>query len=83
MLALYLWIYTLILALLWGFFIVAKIHAYKFKNFSHSIPKVTNVLLTFLIVFSILGYVLIIASVSNTSVKVDNYSSFDTKNVNY
>ena len=83
MLALYLWIYTLILALLWGLFIVAKIHAYKFKNFSHNIPKVTNVLLTFLIVFSVLWYILIIATVSNSSVSVDDYSSFDTKNINY
>ena len=83
MLALYLWIYTLILALLWGLFIVAKIHAYKFKNFSNNIPKVTNILLIFLIILSILWYILIITTVSNTTVSIDDYSSYDTKTVNY
>ncbi|MDD2907496.1 MAG: hypothetical protein PHH98_02540 [Candidatus Gracilibacteria bacterium] len=56
----YLGIYTLLLVLIWGFFIVAKIHSYKFKNFSNYIVKVTNFLLIFLIVLSVLGYVIII-----------------------
>jgi len=59
MLIIYLWIYTFILALLWWLFIVAKIHAYKFKNFSSNIIKVTNLLLIFLVVLTILGYIII------------------------
>jgi len=54
MLAIYLGVYTLVLALLWGLFIVAKIHAYKFKNFSKNISRVTTFLLFFLISLSIL-----------------------------
>jgi hypothetical protein len=82
MLAIYLWIYTFILALLWWLFIVAKIHAYKFSNFSLNIIKVTNFLLIFLIILSILWYILIIFSTSNTTV-VDNYSSSSINEVNY
>ncbi len=56
----YLWIYTLLLVFIWGFFIVAKIHAYKFKNFSNYIEKVTWFLLIFLIFLSICWYIIII-----------------------
>lgn len=56
----YLWLYTLLLVLIWGFFIVAKIHSYKFKNFSNYIEKVTKLLLIFLIVLSVLWYIIII-----------------------
>lgn len=82
MLLIYLWIYTFLLALLWGLFIVAKIHAYKFKNLSLNIVKVTNFLLVFLIILSTLGYVIIFFSSSST-VTVENYSSFDSEEVNY
>lgn len=56
----YLWIYTLLLVFIWGFFIVAKIHAYKFKNFSNYIEKVTWFLLIFLIFLSVCWYLIII-----------------------
>ena len=52
-------IYLIFLALIWGFFIVAKIHAYKFKDFSQNIEKVTKLLLFTLIFLSILGFFLI------------------------
>lgn len=52
-------IYTLFLALIWGFFVVAKIHAYKFKDFSANIEKVTKVLAITLFIISILGYIVI------------------------
>ena len=52
-------IYLIFLALIWGFFIVAKIHAYKFKDFSQNIEKVTKLLLFALIFLSILGFFLI------------------------
>lgn len=83
MLSLYLWIYTLILAILWGLFIIVKIHAYKFKNFSNNIEKITNILLFFLIFLSLLWYIIIFMSTSNTTVKVVDYSWVDTREVNY
>ena len=76
MLIIYLWIYTFILALLWWLFIVAKIHAYKFKNFSQNIAKVTNFLLIFLIVLTLLGYITIIFSTWDTA-KKSSYSTLD------
>lgn len=84
MLAIYLWIYTFILALLWWLFIVAKIHANKFKNFSLNIPKVTSILFIFLIIISLLWYILIIFSTSTSVVVVvENYSSINVEEVNY
>ena len=83
MLALYLGAYTLVLALLWWLFIVAKIHAYKFKNFSNNITKVTNILLFFLIFLSLLWYILIFVWNTNTTTTVNDYWSFDSKEINY
>lgn len=83
MLAFYLWIFTLILALAWGLFIVVKIHAYKFKNFSNNITRITNLLLLFLILLTLTWYITIFLSFSNTQVTVNDYSWFDTKEVNY
>ena len=56
----YIWVYTLFLVIVWWFFIVAKIHAYKFKNFSNYIEKVTKILLITLLIFSVLWYLVII-----------------------
>lgn len=56
----YLWVYTLVLVFIWILFLVAKIHSYKFKNFSNHIEKTTKFLLFFLISMSIIGYVLIL-----------------------
>lgn len=83
MLAFYLWIFTLILSLAWGLFIVVKIHAYKFKNFSNNITRITNLLLLFLILLTLTWYITIFLSFSNTQVTVNDYSWFDTKEVNY
>ena len=60
MLFVYLWIYTFVLTLIWGLFFISRIHSYKFKNFSHNIVKVTNVLFVFLVTLTILWYVSII-----------------------
>ncbi|MCH8519014.1 hypothetical protein LAT59_04610 [Candidatus Gracilibacteria bacterium] len=59
MLPLYIGIYVFILIFLWGFFFVARHHAYKYKNFSDNIPKVTETLFILLIGLSILGGILI------------------------
>jgi len=52
-------LYLVFLAVVWWFFIVAKIHAYKFKNFSSNIEKVTKILFIILLILSILWFVLI------------------------
>jgi len=53
MIFLYIGIYLFVLVLIWGFFIVAKLHAYKFKHFSHNIAPVTTVLFILLLTLSI------------------------------
>lgn len=79
----YLWIYTLILVIIWWFFIVARIHAYKFKNFSENIEKITKILLVLLIFFSVLWYIVLIFS-SSSSDWVDFWGSdYDFNEVNY
>ncbi|MDD2871386.1 MAG: hypothetical protein PHS49_05325 [Candidatus Gracilibacteria bacterium] len=83
MITLYLGVYTFLLALLWGLFIVAKIHSYKFKSFSTHIQKVTNSLIIFLIILSLIGYFVIFYGLSNTTTSVKNYGSVDTKEINY
>lgn len=85
MMLLYIWIFTLFLIFIWGFFIVAKLHAYKFKNFSEHIWKVTNLLMYLLILLSILWYIVIIFSFSsskNTNV-YDNNSNKYIEETNY
>ena len=82
MLFVYLWIYTFLLAILWWLFIVAKIHSYKFKNFSNNIVKVTNFLLVILTILSLLGYILIVFWSSNTN-WVKNTSKYINSNINY
>lgn len=64
----YLWIYTLLLVVLWWFFVIAKIHAYKFKNFSKNIEKITKLLLFLLLLLSIIWYIIIFISSNNTTV---------------
>lgn len=83
MLTVYLWTYTLFLAIIWWFFIIAKIHTYKFKNFSSNITKVTSILFVFLIILSFLWYFLIFYWLSNTTTTIDDYSGSDTNEVNY
>ncbi len=59
MLLTYLWIYTIFLVIMWVFFMIARFHLYRFRNFSESIKSVTLYLSFFLIFLSILWYVLI------------------------
>jgi hypothetical protein len=59
MLPVYIGIYIFMLAIVWGFFLIAKQHSYKFKHFSTNIVPVTNVLMIALIILSILGFIMI------------------------
>ena len=78
-------IYTLFLIIIWGFFIVAKIHACKFKDFSDKIEKYTNILVIMLIVLSIAGYSVIFYMYSWSKSKQINFIESDLyfNEVNY
>lgn len=52
-------IYIIVLLIVWWFFIVARMHTLKFKNFSTYIVTITNFLMIFLIILSILGFIFI------------------------
>lgn len=52
-------IYTIVLVLIFGFFIVAKIHAYKFRDYSIHIEPVTKILAFLLVALALYGYYLI------------------------
>lgn len=79
MLFVYIWLYTFVLAIVWAFFIVTKMHSYKFKNFSNNIRKVTTVLFLVLLILSILWYVLIffLDGVGSNTSKIDIDSNFE------
>ncbi len=81
MIGAYLGLYTFILLFVWWFFIVAKIHAYKFKNFSYHIEKVTMSLFISLLVLSITWYIMIFfmdtSSFWNDSTEKRNSSSME------
>ncbi|EKD66062.1 MAG: hypothetical protein ACD_49C00067G0048 [uncultured bacterium (gcode 4)] len=50
------WIYTIIMAIVWGFFLVAKIHFYKFRDYSLYIAPVTKFMTIFLLLLTIFWY---------------------------
>ncbi len=52
-------IYIAILLMVWWFFIVARIHTMKFKDFSIHIVWITNFLMIFLIILSISWFIFI------------------------
>ena len=49
-------VYTLVMVIVWGFFLIAKLHVYKFKEYSHLIVPMTKLLAASLIVLTVLGY---------------------------
>ncbi|MDD5197578.1 MAG: hypothetical protein PHN60_01820 [Candidatus Gracilibacteria bacterium] len=52
-------IYTIFMVLIFGFFIVAKIHTYKFRHYSVHIEPVTKALAIVLLILALVGYYLI------------------------
>ena len=52
-------IYTIFMVLIFGFFIVAKIHVYKFRDYSTLIEPVTKILAFILVVLALWGYYLL------------------------
>lgn len=86
--AIFLWLYTIFLVVIWGFFIIAKIHAYKFINFSNYIEVVTRTLLVLLLILSALWYALIFYMHTwwrtiNLGTNINNWSDLYFNEVNY
>ena len=85
----YLGLYIALLLGIWGFYAVARMHTMKFKNFSSHITPVTNILMVFLIILSIIWFILVLnlnwdnseyslpeknnSSESSSELKKDNY----------
>lgn len=84
MIIVFLGIYLMFLALIWGFFIVAKIHAYKFKDFSPNIEKITKLLWIALICLTLLGFLILYNfKWSLYTVKINNISADNISQENY
>ena len=92
----YFWIYTFVIIIIWSFFIIAKIHSLKFKNYQPKIVCITNVITIILAILTLIGYLLIfIYSWSSNSVDIhdtvkktkieknmDNFSDISEKDTN-
>jgi len=52
-------IYTIFMVLIFGFFIIAKIHVYKFRHYNVVIEPVTRLLAMALLVLALAGYYLL------------------------
>lgn len=49
--------YSAVMAFVWGFFLVARMHVFKFKEYSLHVEPATRFLAIFLLVMTIVGYV--------------------------
>ena len=76
----YLGLYIALLLWIWGFYAVARMHTMKFKNFSTHIVPVTNILMIFLIILSILWFVLILNLDLENSTYQFNWTDNNTEN---
>lgn len=63
--------YFIFLRFIWWFFIIARIHAYKFKNFSHNVEKNTNILTIVLVILTVLWFVFIFNFKTDSLIKID------------
>jgi len=78
MIFVYLWLYITFLFGIWAFYVVARMHIMKFKNFSSHIQPAINFLMIFLVVLSIIWLILIFnlwSSDSNYELKIDTKKS--------
>ncbi len=67
-------IYIFILVLVWGFALLARIHAFKFKDYSPHIVFVTKMLFLALLALSILGGYLVMTISYGTSTSTTQQS---------
>ena len=82
MLPIYIGVYVFMLAVVWGFFLIARHHSYKFKHFSTNITPVTNMLLVFLLILSVLWFFMIF-SLWDSNVKVIKIDQTQKSSQNY
>ena len=52
-------IYTMFIVFIFGFFIIAKIHIYKFRHYNIHIEPVTKILAIILLLLALSGYYLL------------------------
>ncbi len=52
--------YVILLVAIWGFYLVAKIHTYKFKEYSTHIVPVTRLVGAILVLLSIIGGIMVV-----------------------
>jgi phosphatidylserine synthase len=63
-------IYTIFIILIFSFFIVAKIHIYKFRHYNIKIEPVTKLLSIILLVLALIGYYLLFSNgTGNVSIR--------------
>lgn len=91
----YFGIYSFSVVVIWAFFIIAKIHSLKFKNYQPKIVWYTSLVTIILIIFTILWYILIFffawssntVSIQDTAPKntvqekIDNFSDISEKDI--
>jgi len=66
---------------IWGFFLVAKIHVYKFQDYSRVVPPVTKLLAVALILLTGLGYYYIIKMDSTSPAKTQTIEETNTREI--
>jgi hypothetical protein len=72
----YFWIYTFSMVVIWGFFVIAKIHSLKFKNYQPKIVKLTWIINIVMITLTILWYLFIFILTNNSNTyTLENTSS--------
>lgn len=71
-----LWLYTAWVVFVWVFFIIAKMHSFKFKKFSKNVVPVTKFLAILLFCLTVIWYIVIYAwdlKSSSNSDKIEIY----------
>jgi drug/metabolite transporter (DMT)-like permease len=74
-------IYTLIMVIVWGFFLVAKIHIFKFKEYSPLVPPMTKFLALLLIILTVLGYYFLYKMDGTTAPNTQTVSDTTTREI--
>ena len=60
-------LFTTSVILFWGFFLIARIHVYKFREYSTRIVPVTNLVFFVLLIVTFLGYIIVFLQYGNTT----------------
>lgn len=74
-------IYTLVMVIVWGFFLVAKIHVDKFKDYSPAVVPMMKLLAIALILLTALGYYYISVMNKSTTEKTSTVEETTTREI--